>query len=440
MKRRIAVAGLWHLGSVTSACFARLGHDVVGWDYDAARVRGLQEGRSPIFEPGLDTLIGEGLAAGRLHFTPNLCAAVEASDAVVIAHDTPVTEQDEVDLSAVLKTVEGAILALRPGALLIIHSQVPVGTCASIRAMVQQGGRERCDVAYVPENLRLGEAIERCLHPDVIVVGAERPQTHEAVDEVFAMEAPRIRTTLVSAEMVKHGINAFLATAISLGNELANLCQLVGADAADVVSALRLDRRIGPHAPLSPGLGFAGGTLARDAQILRRIGRGHGIPARLMEAVLECNAEQNRLPVRWVTSLFGAARGLRIAVLGLTYKPGTSTLRRSSALEIIRLLVSQGASIAAADPKADWSEIGDAPPIDFGRDPYAAAAGADALLVMTPWPEFGALDYARILPTMRHAVVLDTCTMLDRAAMERLGYRYVGVGRGWLQPLGDSAV
>jgi UDPglucose 6-dehydrogenase len=441
MKRKVAVAGLWHLGTVASACFAKLGHEVTAWDGDPRRVAGLQDGRSPIFEPGLEALVREFLSAGRLRFTSDLASAVEGCDAIVIAYDTPVTERDEVDLSTVLKTVEEVIPALRPGAVVVVHSQVPVGTCDAIRAMVRnRHRRESCDVAYLPENLRLGEAIERFLHPDVLVVGAEDPRTHEAVDDVFTMEGPRVRTSLASAEMVKHGINAFLATAISLGNELANLCQLVGADATEVVAALRLDPRIGSHAPLAPGLGFAGGTLARDVQILRRLGRDHGAPARLMEAVLAVNDEQNRLPVRWLRDLFGSPRDLRVAVLGLTYKAGTSTLRRSSALETVRLLLSEGATVAATDPKADLSEIADAPALDFTRDAYAAVVGADALLLMTPWPEFSTLDYARILPSMRHPVILDMPNALDREAIERLGYTYLGVGRGRVKPLSDLAV
>ena len=293
-------------------------------------------------------------------------------------------------------------------------------------------------MAYVPENLRLGQAIERYLHPDMLVVGADDPEAQERVDRLFAaIEAPRVRTDLATAEMAKHAINTFLATSISFANELANLSQLEGADTDALLQVLRLERRIGPRVPLAPGMGFAGGTLARDVKALEDVGERHGYAARLLEAVLRVNDGQQGLPIRWLEQAYGTLAGRRVGVLGLTYKPGTSTLRRSSSVAMIRRLVQAGAVVSAADPEADLDEIADLPPFEFGRDPYRTAVDADALVVATPWPEFAALDYARLRVGMRHPLVLDMPRLLDRAALEAAGFTYVAVGLGAVRRISD---
>jgi UDPglucose 6-dehydrogenase len=426
----IAVIGLWHLGSVTACCLARLGHTVTGID-EPQRVRGLADGRAPLFEPGLDDLLREGLAAGRLRFTADVADGIEACRAVIISYDTRVDDRDDVDLSAVTQAVEVAAPHLAPGALLLVHSQVPVGTCRWIRERLRRARpSDGLEVAYVPENLRLGQAIERFMRPDMLVVGAEADSAYAVVEEIFrGVETSQLRTDLPTAEMTKHAINAFLATSISFGNELANLAQSVGADATRVAAALRLDRRVG-QAPVAPGMGFAGGTLARDVKVLRRIGEEANLTPYLLNAVLRVNEEQNVLPLRWLRDIYGALSGLRIGVLGLTYKPGTSTLRRSASVETVRRLVDEGVEVAAADPQADLAELSEAPPMRFTRDAYEAARGADALVVMTPWPEFRDLDYGRIRAAMRKPVALDMANSLDKSQMEALGYAYIGVGRG----------
>lgn len=429
---RVAVIGLWHLGCVAAACLARLGHRVLGVEEDEQRLVRLLEGRAPLAEPGLDDLLAEGLASGRLQFTGDLPAAVAHADVAYVAYDTAVTDRDEVDVSVVRRAVDRIASLLGSEALLLVQSQVPVGTCRRFREMLRAAplGNRR-NLAYVPENLRLGQAIEYYLHPDLVVIGADDPPAHAVVDRLFAgIEAPRVRTDLVTAEMAKHAINTFLATSISFANELANLCQTQGVDALTLVSILRLDRRIGPHVPLNPGMGFAGGTLARDVRALTALGDAAGYTSHLLEAVLRVNASQRDLPIRWLRQIYGTLSGLRVGVLGLTYKPGTSTLRRSVALEVIRELVAEGVHVAASDPQADLDETTDLPEFVFRHDAYETAAGTEALLIMTLWPEFVTLDFERVLAVMRRPVVLDMCNALDRARLERLGFVYVGVGRG----------
>ncbi|HYM70027.1 MAG TPA: nucleotide sugar dehydrogenase [bacterium] len=428
---RVAVIGLWHLGCVAAACLAKLGHAVVGVEEDPRRLEELRAGRAPLREPGLDALLADGLAARRLRFTESLPEAVRDADVAYIAYDTPVNTDDEADPSIVVDAAARAGNALPPGALLLLQSQVPVGTCESVRAALEAARPGQILVACVPENIRLGQAIERYLRPDMLVVGVRDAAAYEIVDRVFAsVDAPRVRTDLATAEMIKHAINAFLATSISYVNEMANLVQLEGADLDALLGALRLERRIGPHLPLTPGMGFAGGTLARDIKALQAFGGRHGYVPHLFDAVLRVNDGQKTLPVRWLERAYGTLERRRVGVLGLTYKPGTSTLRRSGAVEVIRWLVAAGATVSAADPQADPAEIADLPPFEFGRDPYGAAAGADALVVGTPWPEFEGLDYARIRAEMRNPLVLDMARMLDRRRLEALGFAYVGVGTG----------
>jgi len=435
---KVAVAGLWHLGCVAAACLAAVGHRVVGVDADPQRVESLRAGRAPLREPGLDALLADGAAAGRLRFTDDLSEAFRDADVAYLAYDTPVDDRDRADVSVVLGAAEVAGQALPPGALLLVQSQVPVGTCRALRAGLRAARGGDVGVAYVPENLRLGEAIERYLHPDVLVIGADDPEARGRVDRLFAaIGAPRVRTDLATAEMAKHAINAFLATSISFANELANLSQLEGADTDALLEVLRLERRIGPRVPLRPGMGFAGGTLARDVNALEDVAERHRYTPHLLEAVLRVNDGQQSLPIRWLEQAYGTLAGRRVGVLGLTYKPGTSTLRRSASVAMIRSLVRAGAEVSAADPQADLAEVADLPSFEFGRDPYRAAAHADALVVATPWPEFEALDFGRLRAEMRHPLILDMPRLLDRARLEALGFTYVSVGCGAVHKIVD---
>ena len=430
--KRISVIGIWHLGSVYSACLADLGYSVVGVDKDAKKVEDLNKGIPPLFEPKLSELIKVNIERKRLSYTTDLARAVKGSKYILITYDTPVDEKDEVDLSEIFAVSRELAKYIENGSIIIVSSQVPVGTCEQIKGIIKQGNPSAgFDIAYSPENLRLGQAIDVFRNPERIIIGADDPATLDKAEQFFApVGAPVIRMNLRSAEMTKHALNAFLATSVSFANEIANLCDEVGADALKVAEALRSDSRIGPKARLAPGLGFAGGTLARDLKVLQHLGTRLGYETSLIDGVLKVNERQNKVVVRKLKKTYKSLKGLTIGVLGLTYKPGTSTMRRSAALEIIGDLVNEGAKIKAHDPQADLSEIKTRREFIFFSDPYQAAKDADALVIVTEWPEFKDLDYDTIKKTMKKPVIIDTKNMLDDKQMILKGFSYFGVGRG----------
>jgi len=436
---RVCVIGLWHLGLVTSACLADLGRTVIGFDSDPHLIEGLRKHRLPLFEPGLEELIAKGIAEERLWFTTDPHEALAGAKYAIIAHDTTVDERDESDLSQVMAAASHLARHIEDGSIVVIGSQVPVGTCERIQAIIHRGKPSRdFGLAYVPENLRLGRAIERFKKPDMIVIGSEDPSTVSSVNELFeGIDAPRMEVGIRTAEMTKHALNAFLATCISFANEMANLCDEVGADALDVARALHLDQRVGPAAPLRPGLGFAGGTLARDLKTLRKLGKRNGSKTPLITGVLRVNEQQSHVVTRKLTRVYGSLEGLRVGVLGLTYKAGTSTLRRSIALEIIGELTALGAAVKAHDPRANLEELPDSPNFEFCPDPCAVADGSDALVIVTEWPEFRDLDFVAMKKSMRNPVLIDAQNMLDAKEMTQMGFQYLGVGRGSTAPVGS---
>jgi UDPglucose 6-dehydrogenase len=286
------------------------------------------------------------------------------------------------------------------------------------------------DIVYSPENLRLGEAIRCYLHPDRIVLGAEVDAVSRRVRALFApMNAPVMTMSLASAEMTKHALNGFLATSISFVNEIADLCEATGADILSVVGALKADARIGPNAFLSSGFGFAGGTLARDIQVLREVGRSRKLDTPLLDSVLRVNHGRLGVVLRRLAARYGSVNGLDIGVLGLTYKAGTSTLRRSVALEVIRTLAEAGAHVRAFDPKADLAELEGQKDFEAVGSPEEAARGASALIVLTEWPEFKTLDFDQIRSLMKEPVILDGKNLLADLQLGERGFHYMGIGR-----------
>jgi len=434
---KVCVVGIWHLGSVVSACLADLGYRVIGVDKDSKRVRNLNKGVPPLFEPGLAELIKKNLESKRLSYTTGLESALKGAKYVLITFDTPVDARDEVDLSEIFKTSAELGRYLEDGSVVIVSSQVPVGTCEKMASVIaSQKPSLSFGIAYVPENLRLGQAIERFRHPEMIVIGSDSVAVQAKVEELFSVvRAPKLKVNLRTAEMIKHAINAYLATSISFINEVANLCDEVGADAVKVAEAMRLDSRISPKAPLRPGLGFAGGTLARDLKVLQKLGGKVGYQTHMIDSVLRVNQEQNRIVAKKLLKMHGSLRNLTVGILGLTYKAETSTLRRSASLEIIRDLTDGGARVKAYDPKADPREVEIHGEFEFCSDPYAVASGSDALILMTYWPEFKELDLSRIKSLMRKPIVIDAQNMLDSEQMIQMGFDYLGVGRGLLRAL-----
>jgi UDPglucose 6-dehydrogenase len=428
----VCVIGLWHQGIVGAACLADLGCSVAAADHDAGKVGLLNGGRAPLYEPGLDELIAAGLESGRLSFSADLAESVRGRPYVLLMFDTPVNDRDESDLSEVLSTAGEIAPHLADDVVLYVTAQVPVGTCDRIAAIVREANPSlRFGIAYSPENLRLGQAIERFRHPALPVIGADDPATLDRLEPLLApLGVQWARVGLRTAEMTKHALNAFLATSICFANELGNLCDEVGADGRQIAEVLRLEPRVGPKAMLFPGLGFAGGTLARDMQTLRSLGDRSGLETPLLDGAWDSNGRQNRLVVRKLKKAFGDLKGVRAAVLGLTYKPDTSTLRRSASLEIIADMADQGMIVAAHDPKADRDEVAARRDFRFAEDPYAAAEGADTLVLITPWPEYKSLDFARVRRLMSRPMVIDTANLLDARAMEGLGFTYLDIGRG----------
>jgi UDPglucose 6-dehydrogenase len=428
----VAIVGLWHQGVVAAACLADWGYDVVGADFDAARIGRLQEGKAPLFEPGLDDLLGAGRRSGRLTFTTDLRRAVDGRKIVLLMHDTPVSESDQSDLTEIIRAVEEIAPGMESGTVLHVTAQVPVGTCDEIlRTLASLRPGLRLSIAYSPENLRLGQALERFRKPPLPVLGSDDP---EALDRLERFYAPCgvtwQRTDLRTAEMVKHALNTFLALSVTFANELGNVCDEVGADGHRLAEILRLEPRVGSKALLFPGLGFAGGTLARDVQTLRRLGVQLSLPTPLLDGLWQSNKLQNGTVVRRILRHLGSLHGRKIAVWGLTYKPDTSTLRRSAALEVIAELHREGAVVTAHDPKADRAEVAQAGGFSFAEDPLFAAAGADALVLMTPWAEYRQTDFDRVRAVMAGSLVFDTAGLWKAEQVAAAGLEYLDIGRG----------
>ena len=429
---KVCVIGIWHLGSVVSACLADSGYSVIGVDNDLQKVTYLNNGIPPLFEPGLQELITSNIDQGRLSYTTDLSQAVKGSKYVLITFDTPVNEKDEVDLSEIFDVALKLSQHLENGSVLLVSSQVPVGTCEQIKLQIKQNNPSLdFDIAYSPENLRPGQAIQRFKNPERIIIGADDSSTLDTVEELFSViSASKLRVNLRTAEMTKHALNAFLGMSISFINEIANLCDKLGVDALKVAAALRMDERIGPKAPLKPGLGFAGGTLARDLKILQNLGNRFHCETHLVNGVLRVNEQQNKLVIRKLEKIYGSIKNLSIGILGLTYRVGTSTLRRSVALEIIDDLTRKGARVKASDPGVSAEEVGQHTEFEFCPDPYSVAQGSDALVLVTEWPQFKALDFALLQSSMNRPVLIDAQNMLDDTQMKEMGFTYLGVGRG----------
>ncbi len=428
----VCVIGLWHQGIVGAACLAELGCSVVAADHDKTKIELLSSGKPPLFEPGLEELIEKGLRSGKLTFSSDVAGSVKGCPYVLIMFDTPVNDRDESDLSEVFATVAEIAPRLGNGVVLYVTAQVPVGTCDRIAQSVgEKNPALSFGIAYSPENLRLGQAIDRFLHPVLPVIGSDDPATVNRLEPLLALlNVEWERVGLRTAEMTKHALNAFLATSICFANELGNLCDEVGADGKRIAEILRREPRIGSKAMLFPGLGFAGGTLARDMHTLRSLGDELHRDTLLLDGAWESNRQQNQLVLRKLGKAFGNLAGVRAAVLGLTYKPDTSTLRRSASLEIIADMVREGMHVSAHDPKADRAELATQTDFRFFEDVYGAVEHADVLVLITAWPEYKSLDLARVRKLMSGSLVIDTANMLDAQRLEEAGFKYLDIGRG----------
>lgn len=425
---KICVLGLWHLGSVTAACLASLGHEVAGLDDDAAVIGGLNAGHAPIAEPGLDELLGQGLAAGRLKFFADDAAALAGRELLWVTLDTPVDEDDQADVDFVLDRVARALPHLPAGATVLVSSQLPIGSVARLEKLAAESCPEKgLGFASSPENLRLGKALQVFLTPDRVVLGLRGDEPHAARLEALFSFAPRVEKMRVeSAEMTKHGINAFLALSVAFANELAQACEVYGADAKEVERGLKSESRIGPGAYLSPGAAFAGGTLARDVAFLSRLGDDAALPLPLIRSVKTSNDAHKLWHRNILSRLCPGFPAVRVAIWGLTYKPGTDTLRRSAAVELARWLLMQGAALCLHDPA-----VRELPPelsvAERAETPLAALSGAQALVVCTKWPEYRDIDPEDVAKAAPGLLVVDADRFLARLA-EAAGLTYRAVG------------
>jgi len=415
---------------VTAACLAQGGHAVTGLDFDASVVDGLAGGRPPLFEPGLEDLVKSGLASGRLRFTTDAAAAVDAADVVWVAYDTPVDDDDRADVEYVNERVARVFPHLRDGALLLISSQIPVGTTRQLEQRFAAGARGRkVGFGYSPENLRLGKAIAVFTQPDRVVAGVRAEADRERVTELLRPFDPKIEWMSVeSAEMTKHALNAFLATSVTFINEIAALCEQVGADATEVARALKSEARIGPKAYLSPGPAFAGGTLARDVVFLLQLGVAHKVSTRLLSSIKSSNDSHRQWAQRRIEQLLPDLRGRTVAVWGLTYKPGTDTLRRSASIELCQWLNERGVTVRAHDPAVRSLPASLAARIELADSAPGAVQGASALVVATPWPEYKEILSGELKARMARALVLDPGRFLFDTLGRDEGVEYVSVG------------
>jgi UDPglucose 6-dehydrogenase len=432
-RARVGVLGLWHLGSVTAACLAEGGFDVVGLDPDPEVVAELSAGRPPVAEPGLAELIATDAEAGRLRFATPGPDSLAGLGVLWVAFDTPVDEEDRVDVDFVVDHVREVLPGLDRGTLVVTSSQLPVGTVAGFEAFAAEAGREDLEFAAVPENLRLGKALDSFRDAERFVAGTRTDAGRAALAALLEPFAESIEWMGVeSAEMTKHALNGFLATSVAYINEIATISEAVGADAAEVSRGLKSEARIGPRAYLGPGDAFAGGTLARDIMTLNRIADERGLNGNLVAGVAASNDAHRRWARRVLADFLDAEGGLagkRVGVWGLAYKPGTDTLRRSSSLELCHWLREQGAEVSAHDPAlAALPEADLAAGIELVDSALAAATGADALVVSTAWPEYREIGAEEILGAMRGSLVVDAAGHLAGTLGTDPAATYVRVG------------
>lgn len=428
MSAKIGVVGMWHLGCVISACWAKLGHRVVGVDQDAKRIENLKAGTPPLFEPHLEDTIKRYIESGHLAFATDASALADA-DFVFMSYDTPVRDDDSSDVTILLETIDSLAPVLKDGAVVIVSSQSPVGLCAKMRATLK-AANATVELAYSPENLRLGEAIDCYLAPGRVIIGTASAEAEAKVKGLFSeIDADLQCMGLESSECVKHGINAWLSTSITFANHLADICESHGARIDDVVRGMKSDPRIGAKAYLAPGIGFSGGTLGRDLKVLEAANAEGGKDATLFGSIHALNGLRKDVVVRKVDRMVGGLSGKTVAVLGLTYKPGTSTLRRSLPLAVVETLAAQGATVRAYDPKADYSEVEELPPMTKASGIDDALEGADVVLLLTDWPDFKAHDFAASLAKAKQPNFFDTKNCLDEAKMTQAGWRYASIGR-----------
>jgi UDPglucose 6-dehydrogenase len=432
---RIAMIGTGYVGLVSGACFADFGHRVCCVDKDSSKIDGLNAGVMPIWEPGLEALVKANAERGRLTFSTDVAAAVQEAEAVFIAVGTPARRGDgHADLTFVFEAVRELAKFIKPGTVVVTKSTVPVGTGDQIEAILHEEGVVSVSVASNPEFLREGAAIADFKHPDRIVVGAQDDRAQDVLREIyrplFLNRAPILITGRRTAELTKYAANAFLAVKISFINEMADLCEVVDADVQDVARGIGLDNRIGPKF-LHAGPGYGGSCFPKDTVALLQTAEGAGVDQRIVRTTVAVNDDRKAQMVeRVVRALSGQIAGKRVGVLGLAFKPNTDDMREAPSIPLVNGLVERGAAVSAFDPVARHQAEQVLSGIHFADDAYAAADGADALVIVTEWDEFRALDLERIAASLRGKILIDLRNVYDRSEAEQAGLTYYGIGRG----------
>ncbi|MBI3654414.1 MAG: UDP-glucose/GDP-mannose dehydrogenase family protein [Acidobacteria bacterium] len=430
----IAVIGTGYVGLVTGACFAEFGNHVTCVDKDAAKIKKLNAGVMPIYEPGLETLVSKNVREGRLEFTVDLQASVEKALVVFVAVGTPPSSDGSADLSQISQVAHEIALAMNDYKVVVTKSTVPVGAAAFIRGIIEEHKPNACrfSVAANPEFLREGAAISDFMRPDRVVLGCMDQEARAILKDLYRplylIETPFVITSPESAEMIKYASNAFLATKVSFINEIANLCDLLGADVHDVAKGMGMDERIGGKF-LHPGPGFGGSCFPKDAKALAALGRSVGYEVKIVEAALTVNEKQKASIIGKVKKLLPMISGKTFAILGLSFKPETDDMRESPALEIVEQLQGEGAFVKAFDPVAMNIAATLLREVTYCEDEYEAARGSDALIIVTEWNQFRSLDLERLKREMRQANIVDLRNIYEPEAVKACGFAYVAIGR-----------
>ncbi len=428
---KIAVAGAGYVGLVTGACFAELGNDVVCVDIDESKIKKLNHGQIPIYEPGLHEMITRNLKEKRLVFTTDLKIAVKNSEMIFICVGTPPKENGEADLSHVEDVARTIAEVMDSYKVIVEKSTVPVETGSKVAKSIRDYNIHKVDFDVVsnPEFLREGSAVTDFMHPDRIVIGCESEKAKEIMQRLYApLKAPILFTDIKSAEIIKHASNSFLAAKISFINAIASICELAGADVEKVAEGMGLDKRIG-RSFLNAGIGYGGFCFPKDAEAFIKISEKLGYDFRLLKAVQEINQSQKKHFVKKIEKALWVVKGKTIGILGLAFKPNTDDMRFAPSIEIIKELQKEGAKINAYDPKASERAKEIFNDINYYSNPYEAAKNADALVIITEWPEFIKLDMKKLKSVMRNPLVIDGRNMYNPEELKKEGFKYISIGR-----------
>jgi UDPglucose 6-dehydrogenase len=430
----ICVIGTGYVGLVTGVCLAELGMNLICVDNDRQKIDLLQQGKVSIHEPGLEDLVMRNMKEGRLNFSTSIKDAVASSLVIFIAVGTPSHNDGSADLRAVEEVAKEIARCMDGYKVVVVKSTVPVGTCRRLKQLIQEHQLQPTpfDIVSNPEFQREGSAIEDFMRPDRVTLGAESEQAIAIMKDIYSalylIETPFVITSLETAEMIKYAANAFLATKITFINEIANLCEVTGADVHHVSKAMGLDGRIGKKF-LHPGPGYGGSCFPKDTRALSRLAHERGYMFKLLDSVIKVNEEQKQRMVDKIKEKVGDLRGKTIGILGLSFKPNTNDIRESSSISIVQILLTLGAKVKAFDPAAMEEAKKVLPELAYGEDAYDVAKGCDALVLATEWNQFRRLDLQRIKGLLRSPIFIDLRNVYEPDQMKRLGFNYCGVGR-----------